>query len=125
MSVDIKEIDDQHKKFIEIMAEIQTAVDANLDRSVIGAVLIKLYGYAHYHFGTEEKYFAQFFYEEGAQHRAIHEKMFDRVRDYRRRYEQGEDVAVEVMNFMFNWLVDHIEKVDRRYIRCFHEHGLK
>lgn len=125
MSVDVKEIDDQHKKFIEIMAEMQVAVDATLAHAAAGAVLIKLYGYAHYHFGTEEKYFALFHYEEADEHKAIHESFFLKVSEFRRRHALGEDIALETMNFMFNWLVSHIENVDRKYIDCFHKHGLK
>ncbi len=125
MSVDIKEIDDQHKKFIEIMSEMQTAVDAKLSPAAVGAILVKMYGYAHYHFGTEENYFAQFLYEEAEEHKSIHDKFFLKVSDFRRRHAEGEDVALETMNFMFNWLVSHIENVDRRYIDCFHQHGLR
>jgi len=125
MSVDIKEIDDQHKKFIEIMAEMQGFADAKVDRGAAGAILVKLYGYAHYHFGTEEKYFALFHYEEAEQHRAIHEAFFLKVSELRQRHAKGENVALEAMNFMFNWLVSHIENVDRKYIECFHAHGLR
>jgi hemerythrin-like metal-binding protein len=125
MSVQIVEIDEQHKKFIEIMREMETAVEAKLDRSVTSAILIKLFGYGHYHFATEEKYFAQFHYKEGAEHRDIHERFFEQVRSYRKRHELGEDVALEAAQFMFDWLVGHIEKVDKRYVQCFHEHGLR
>jgi hemerythrin-like metal-binding protein len=125
MAMDIKEIDDQHKQFIEIMREAQTAVEAKLDRSVIGAILIKLYGYAHYHFGTEEKYFALFHFEEAMEHRELHELFFDKVRNYRRQFDSGADVATEVYEFMYNWLTNHIQNVDRHYIKCFKDNGLK
>lgn len=49
MSVDVKEIDGQHQKFVGIMSEIQSAFDAKLDQAAIGAILVELYGYAHYH----------------------------------------------------------------------------
>ena len=125
LSLDIEEIDGQHKKFIEIMAELDPAVNAGLGQEVVGAILVKLVGYANFHFGTEEKYFVQFNYEESEEHREMHQQFFMKVNELRQRHVGGEDVALETMNFMFNWLVGHIRTVDRKYVDCFHKHGLK
>lgn len=125
LSVEIKEIDEQHKIFIRAMADIQKAIETKADREIVGAILMELYGYAHYHFSVEEKYFALFNFSGAAAHVVEHRKFTDRLTDLRRRYEQGEEIAGEVGAFMFEWLVNHIEHLDRQYVRCFRDHGLK
>jgi hemerythrin len=31
---------------------------------------------------------------------------------------------MEVMNFLKDWLQKHIKGIDKKYTRCFNEHGL-
>jgi len=126
LSVEIKEIDEQHKIFIAAMTEMEAASEKKQERAVIGAILLKLFGYAHFHFATEERYFAMFNYAGAVPHRKVHEEFVKKVLDFRQRYEvRGEDVSAEVAPFMYDWLVNHIKNLDRQYIGNFHEHGLK
>jgi len=126
LSLEIKEIDDQHKIFVSIINELQAAHDSRASRSALGPVLVKLFGYAHYHFSVEEKYFALFGYEGAPAHMADHKFFIDRVVDLRRRFEQNdENVAAETSEFLFDWLVNHIKVMDREYVTCFRDHGVR
>ncbi len=125
LSVDIKEIDEQHQLFIKLMADIQRAIETKAGREVVGPILMELYGYAHFHFSVEEKYFALFNFSGAVKHVAEHRQFVERLTDLRRRNEQGNEIAGEVGAFMFEWLVNHIENMDRQYVQCFHDHGLR
>ena len=35
------------------------------------------------------------------------------------------EFAFELVDFLEDWLINHLMIVDRKYIKCFHEHGLK
>ena len=124
LSVGIAEIDAQHKTFIDAITDIKSAIETSAGPEVVGAVLMKLYGYAHFHFAVEEKYFVVFNFPGAPSHVAEHRAFTDRVTDFRRRHEMKHDVKAEVAVFMFEWLVNHIEHTYRQYIGCFKEHGL-
>ncbi len=126
LSVDIKEIDDQHKIFIAVMAEMEKAAAEHQEQQILGSTLLKLFGYAHFHFATEEKYFSLFLYPDAIPHKNVHDAFRNKIMEFRQRYEvKGEDVSAEVAPFMYNWLTNHIKTMDRQYIGNFHEHGLK
>ena len=53
-SVDIQEIDEQHKCLIEIMNELYTALANKANRDLVAEVLNKLVEYTKVHFAVEE-----------------------------------------------------------------------
>jgi hemerythrin len=38
--------------------------------------------------------------------------------------KEGANMVVEFMDFLTDWLVDHLETEDQKYVKCFHDHGL-
>ena len=47
----------QHKKLVEIINGLHTAIQKQHTRAELGDILIQLSKYADYHFATEEKHF--------------------------------------------------------------------
>jgi len=47
LSVGVKEIDDQHKKLIDLVNQLNDAMHAGKGRDVLGAVLAELVKYTH------------------------------------------------------------------------------
>ena len=69
--------------------------------------------YASYHFGTEEKYFAKYGYPEIADHVAEHESFAGKVTSFIEAFKAGNEmVTFDVMNFLREWLLDHIKSKD-------------
>jgi len=125
-SVKIKEIDEQHNVIVSVTSELSELVEKGASRDLIGTVIWKLLSFAHYHFATEEKYFALFVYEGAKEHIETHHVMLERLEQFRRDYfEAGKDVTAELVNFTMIWLTDHILKQDKKYVKCFQEHGLR
>ena len=62
-SVEIQEIDEQHKCLIEIMNELYTAMANKSNRDLISDVLDKLVDYTKVHFAVEETLMRVFHYE--------------------------------------------------------------
>jgi hemerythrin len=125
-SVDIQEIDEQHKCLVEIMNELYTAMANKSNRDLIGDVLDKLVDYTKVHFAVEETLMRIFHYEGYEEHKAIHDKIVTRVLEFQGKFRAGDDkVGMELLMFLKDWLFDHINKVDKRYTNAFHKAGVK
>jgi len=74
-NLNIKEIDDQHKNFVNILEEVYQSVLTNEDRKLVGKRLEDLKNYAIKHFATEEKYFDEFNYSDSKKHKAAHQDL--------------------------------------------------
>jgi len=124
-SVNVKEIDEQHKTFIGILNKIYDLVYQRIDQAELKKILDELVAYAEKHFQTEEGYFDKFNYEHSEEHKKEHLKLKTQIGDFYKKLEAGEvEISVELLDFLENWLVDHLDIQDKKYIKCFNEHGL-
>ncbi len=125
-SVDIQEIDEQHKMLIEYMNELYIAMANKSNRDLIGEVLDKLVSYTKIHFSVEETMMRVFHYEGYEEHKAIHDKIVERVLEFQSQYHSGNDkVGMDLLMFLKDWLFDHINKVDKQYVKTFHKSGVQ
>lgn len=125
-SVGVTEIDEQHKKLVEMLNLLYDAMTQGKSKEVLSDILVGLIGYTGTHFGTEEKYFDQFNYPEKETHKSEHKKFVEKVTAFKSDFDSGNaSVSIEIMNFLKDWLVNHIQGTDKRYSAFFNEHGLK
>jgi len=126
LSVDVAEIDQQHKRLITMINELNDAMKVGKGKDLLGPIVNNLVEYAVTHFKTEEKYFAQFGYPETDQHKKEHEAFVQKVSDFKSGFESRKiSLTIEVMDFLSDWLKNHIMATDKKYSRFFNEHGLK
>ena len=125
-SVHVQEIDNQHKALIKMINDYYDAVLRKELREGLAQLLQSLETYTIRHFETEERYFDRYGYEDAAEHKKRHATLRRQVREFRERVN-GEKIVLpfEIGKFMTDWLTNHIKKDDRRYSRCFNEHGLR
>jgi len=127
-SVRVAEIDDQHKYFVGLMNELYTAMLSKKSNEKIKEVFEKLVWYAGVHFSTEEKYFDQFHYELADEHKAEHKKLSGRIAEFAMLYKENPEKTFEttgeLIDFLENWLVDHLANQDKKYMDCFNKNGL-
>lgn len=125
MSIGVKLIDDQHKTFIQIMNDLYDAYYGKKDQKTLEDIINQLLAYKSYHFATEEKYFDLFHYEKTDEHKQAHKTMKADVEKFSNRLQNKEDIIIDLLEFVENWLVNHIETQDKEYSKCFLENGLK
>ena len=124
-SVNVKEIDEQHQHFIRILNHLYEAVSHATDQKELKVILDELVTYTDLHFKTEEKYFDKFHYENSAEHKDEHAKLREKVADFYKKYEEGKaEISVELLDFLEDWLVEHLDVQDKKYIDCFNKNGL-
>lgn len=126
LSVNITQLDEQHKKLVAMVNELHRAMKLKKSNSVIGSILDRLADYTVSHFGTEEKLFARYGYPEEKAHVEIHRKLVAQVVDIQKKFKAGESmVSMELMTFLKDWLVNHIQGTDKKYSSFLRGHGVK
>jgi len=124
-SVNIKEIDEQHKKLVGMINELHDAMMHAKGKEASLAIINKMAEYTKYHFSTEEKYMKQFGYPDYNAHKLSHEKFVEQVLEFKKEYETGKTgLSFDLLNFLKNWLVTHIQSSDKKYSALFNEKGL-
>ncbi len=125
MSVKVKEIDEQHKKLVNMINELHEAMLERKSKEALGKIIDGLIEYTDIHFKTEEKYFDKFGYPEADAHKKEHQDFVKKVVDFKKGYDEGKLLlSLDVMNFLKDWLVNHIMGSDQKYSDFFNQHGL-
>ena len=123
--VNIKEIDDQHKKLIGLVGDLETAMRSGSGRKELERVLQELVAYTGYHFAAEEKIMSVHGYLGYEEHKDRHEKMTAKVKDLQQQYrDQKVGLTIDVMNFLENWLDKHILGTDMKYSSYLNGRGV-
>jgi len=125
-SVNVEELDQQHKKLVGLINELNEAMSVGKGKDVLRRIVDDLARYASTHCRAEEKYFARFEYPDTFNHRIEHIALMKKVAAFKERFDNGnQPLSVEVLRFMSEWLKRHIMETDRKYSRFFNEKGLK
>lgn len=116
MSVGNVHIDEQHKILIDTINQLASAESQN-DRPVVAMIIDELVSYAAFHFHFEEHLIEAGGYPEIEKHRRIHEGFVSWVTDVREEFifHRRAQVGERILNFLRDWLRDHILGEDQRY----------
>lgn len=126
LSTGVSEQDTQHKKLIDLINQLNDAMQAGHGADVLGKVLTELVNYTVFHFGYEEKLMGQHKYEDSPAHKAEHLKFVQTVGDFKKKFDSGgAAVSVEIMNFLRDWLTTHIMKTDKKFGLALNKLGVK
>jgi len=115
-SVGIKEMDDQHRGFFDILNKLGEAAGGNKGMEVVGPVLLQLYEYSRHHFAEEENWLKIIGYPGLQYQKKQHEFFISQVTDLQDRYSKGEaNIPLSTLEFLRDWLLSHILDTDKKY----------
>jgi hemerythrin-like metal-binding protein len=124
-SVGISEIDRQHKALMDMANELKYELDGKRSIKTARQILKGLIDYTATHFSYEEQLMDQTDYAEVEQHMALHKRLVEDVLRYNERIVQGdESVLGELMAFIQKWLIEHIQKTDKKLGAHLQNEGL-
>lgn len=127
-SVGVKEIDLQHQHFIETLNAIYEELinaDGKIDIKKLDNLYNGLMEYATIHFSTEEKYFQLVNYENSEEHITEHRKLTTKLHELlldEKKYEPEQGFAI--IDFLEDWLVNHLATQDNKYKDVFRANGI-
>lgn len=124
-SVKVKEIDNQHKKLVELINLLHDSMKEGKGKEALDKVLDELVKYTVYHFSYEERLFEKYGYPEAKIHTRQHNDLIEQVKKFVKDFESGKSIlAMEVMNFLRDWLMKHISGDDKKYSSFFNAKGI-
>jgi len=115
-SVKVKQFDDQHIKLVDMINELYDAMKAGNGSETVAKILGQLVDYTVTHFTDEEQRLSQYAYPDLEAHKSEHEKLVRQVLDLQQKFEAGQAIlTLNVMMFLKDWLMTHIQGDDKKY----------
>ncbi|WP_246298965.1 bacteriohemerythrin [Desulfolutivibrio sulfodismutans] len=126
LSVNIDEIDDQHKVLVDMINGLHEAMRSRKGVKVLAGLVDALKNYTVEHFGVEERYMEKLKYPGYLNHKKEHERFVAKVLEFENAFKEGKtSLTMDVMRFLKDWLVGHIKGVDKKYGPFFNERGIR
>lgn len=122
LSVGIDVVDDQHQELFRIGRELVYVLEntfEGLDQYDDIVKLIKeLHTYAIFHFSEEEQLMEKADFIGLAAHRFQHKIFVKKIEEIElgELDEDQKNHALDLLDFLANWITNHIMKIDREYI---------
>ncbi|MGL4982223.1 MAG: bacteriohemerythrin [Treponemataceae bacterium] len=121
LSVDVEEIDSQHKKLFEIANNLLNLAEASQEifSAHIEKIIHKLSDYTQQHFTQEESFLAQHEYPSLDFHKQQHSAFIKEVKNSKRLEMLLADKtqAIALYDFLVSWLENHIAHADKAWSR--------
>ena len=111
---------------LKLINELIDAMKAGKANDVLGGIITELTSYTVEHFQTEENYFDKYGYPETENHKKQHADFIAKVTEFKESFDSGQlAMSVGVLNFLTDWLRNHIKGSDKKYTAFFNEKGLR
>jgi hemerythrin len=115
-SVQIGSVDAQHRMLFAIANELYASMTAGQSKVAMGRILDRLVQYTKMHFAHEERLLESHHYPEFSAHKAQHDALTAKVLQFQQDFSQGKvSMSVQLLQFLKNWLENHIKGTDHKY----------
>jgi hemerythrin-like metal-binding protein len=124
-NVNITVIDEQHKKFLEIINELKIIINNNLCKTKVSEVFFQLAYLIDHYFIKEEIYFNDLKYPNIIQHKTDHKKFIDRIIQFQKDVENNKpNLCLDIYKYLENWFDEHILKYDKEAVEYLLKKGV-
>ncbi|MGA3160266.1 MAG: bacteriohemerythrin [Terracidiphilus sp.] len=131
LSVGVKAFDDDHKRMIRMINELHGVLqdvdtEGKIPNEEIEIALHRLENYIQYHCMQEEAVMAKTGYAELEEHKEEHTQLAAILAEMARRFQGSTDPAHagEIMQFIYDWLTNHINVTDKKYTVHLNSKGI-
>jgi len=125
-NIGIADIDAQHRVLCDLINKLDDSSKSGKGTIALEAVYSELTNYTVFHFNHEEALMRKAGYPDFDNHIKIHRSIVNRVNELNAQYKAGSTTAIhDAITFLTNWLIDHIQGIDRKYVPYMHDQGIK
>lgn len=121
----IELFDSQHKELFNIIRQLHRGICEGKDGEALETAVAGPMGYIDTHFTSEENAMLAANYPGYYHHRNLHVDFTVQVCEINNRRQKGDlAITVELVNFLMQWLKNHVQTVDRAYGSHLKAHGI-
>jgi hemerythrin len=113
----VQEIDNQHKKLVALINTLFDSIAVKDRQAILNQTFTELVNYTIYHFKFEEDLMLKSGYKGYQNHKKEHSIFVEKINRYMDKLEITDNkVLLNVINFLKNWLLNHILVVDKETV---------
>jgi hemerythrin-like metal-binding protein len=113
LSVQIDEIDDDHRRLVDLFNLLKHAVEDQDATDYIEALLEELVSCTIWHFRHEERLMLKHAYAGLQEHKTEHQELIDSARNLQQKFlQEGKSLSADDIEFLEHWLTGHILSSD-------------
>lgn len=125
-SVKVPSIDSQHKALVDMINKLYHLMSDGGTREELSTIFNGLVNYTAKHFQYEEKLFDKYQYENTTEHKELHKKLVNSVLEFKSKFDNGDEtLSFDLLDFLKNWLINHILGEDIKYSEFFSSKEIK
>ncbi|MCB1185016.1 hemerythrin family protein [bacterium] len=116
LSVEVPEMDAEHKKLVGLVNELNDAMKSGKAKDEMDKVFGELARYTQTHFASEERWMQKVGYLHLDKQKREHQELLKQVTAFKADYDAGKAmISVKLMGFLRDWVRNHIQKSDKDY----------
>lgn len=115
LSVEVDEIDEDHRRLIDLFNLLSKAVAKGDGADYIDALLEELISCTIWHFRHEERLMIRYKFDGFESHKTEHQELIDSVRELQAKFHNAnKQLTTENIEYLEDWLTGHIMGQDMR-----------
>lgn len=113
LSVQIPEIDEDHRKLVDLFNILKHSVEEGDAADYINAVMEEMINCTVWHFSHEERLMLKYAYEGLAEHKTEHQELVESAKALQQEIlHEGKTISSKDIEFLEYWLTGHILGTD-------------
>jgi len=109
-------VDSQHKVLVDLINKIHKLRMSGENVQAMIPVYEELISYTQKHFSDEEVLQQKAQYPDFSNHKQIHIKFVNKMKEFGEELKSGKLQAADLMRFLGDWLIGHIQGTDTKYV---------
>ncbi len=124
-TVNVRKFDEQHQKLVEIINEVFDAKKNHAGTGVILNILTQLSDYAKNHFAEETTVLRENDYPDLETQKNEHANFVMKINHFIQEFHvDNMSLNDEMLDFLKNWLINHIMQTDKKYGTYLNERNI-
>lgn len=115
LSIRVAEVDAQHKALVDMVNHLHDSMRGAASGEALLGIVNDMRRYSEDHFTTEERLMDQYGYPDPSGHKKEHADFIAKVAQVESDCKAGKaSLSMDILNFLCNWLVTHIDGEDKK-----------